>query len=356
LENQVPITIFDIAREAGVSHATVSRALNNKGDLSPATRARVLAVAEKLHYVPSSVARALVSGQTRTFGLIVSNNASPFFSEIVRVIEGTTNAAGFGLLLCNSAESQEQALRCLAMLLSKQVDAIILTPVQSDTRDVALLQRSGIPYLLLLRRFADLAADSVVLDNVKGGYLVTDHLLCLGHRRIGHVAGPSHIFSAEGRLAGYRKALEERGVPYDDGLVVNAGFTVAGGYEAAMVLLERARRPAPGPGRGEPATTAIFASTDLQAVGVLKAARELGLRIPDDVALTGGDDIELAEYLEVPLTTFRQPAHEIGARSVEILLARLAGDQSAPRQVVLDPELVVRRSSGHPIIEEELYT
>ena len=120
----------------------------------------MLAVAERLHYVPSSVARALVLGQTHTLGLIVSNNASPFFSEIVRAIEGATNAAGFGLLLCNSAESQDQALRCLAMLISKQVDALILTPVQSNSAYVALLQRSGIPFLLLLRRFPDFETDS----------------------------------------------------------------------------------------------------------------------------------------------------------------------------------------------------
>ena len=164
---------------------------------------------------------------------------------------------------------------------------------------------------------------------------MTDHLLQRGHRRIGHVAGPPHMSSSVGRLDGYRQALEACGVPYDESLVCHAAFTMEGGYQAARQLLNRPQRP-----------TAIFAATDMQAVGVLKAAKELGLAVPGDLALAGGDDIELAEYLEVPLTSFRQPSAEIGAEVVAILMSRIAGDRDGFKQVVLKPELIVRRSSG----------
>ena len=173
------------------------------------------------------------------------------------------------------------------------------------------------------------------MDNVEAGRLMTDHLLQRGHRRIGHVAGPTHISSAQGRLVGYRQALEACGVPYDEGLVCHAAFTMEGGYQAARQLLDRPQRP-----------TAIFAATDMQAVGVLKAAKELGLAVPGDLALAGGDDIELAEYLEVPLTSFSQPSDEIGAQVVAILMSRIGGDRDGFKQVVLKPELIVRKIFG----------
>ena len=329
------VTIHDVARTAGVSVATASRALNHKGEIGPDKRARVLAAAQTLGYAPSSMARALVSGRSRILGVLINNNASPVYAELLRGIEDAANAAGFTLLFSNSADSQEQALHCLATLQSMHVDGLLLTPVQTDRRDIELLQRSSLPFMLLLRHFPDLEADYVIVDNVAGGYLVTSHLLELGHRRIGHLAGPAHTSTAQGRLTGYRQALAERGAPFDQGLLTHADYTIAGGYEGARRLLERSDRP-----------TALFAATDLQAVGVLKAARELGLRIPEDLALAGGDDIELAEFLEVPLTTFRQPAREIGMLGAEILMARLRVGSQALQQVVLKPKLIVRRSSG----------
>jgi len=285
--------------------------------------------------VPSAAARALVSGKTDTIGMVVTDSASPVYAGIVRGVEEVANAAGFGLLLCNSGDSQERAIVCLETLRAKQVDGVLITPIQTDRRDIARLQESGVPFVLLMRHFVDVESDYVITDNEAGGYAATSHLLDLGHRRIGHLAGPVFVSSAQGRLTGYRRALAERGVPFDDGLVAHAPFTVAGAYDAAFSLLDRPDRP-----------TAIFAANDLQAVGVMKTARALDLTIPDELALVGGDDIELAEFLEVPLTTFHQPAREIGALGAEILLDRLRGGSGEPRRVVLTPRLIVRRSSG----------
>lgn len=328
------ITIREVAREAGVSVTAASRALNDKGELRLEKRARVLAAAHRLQYTPNSVARALVSGKSKTLGVMVTST-SPVYADILHGIEEAAQAADYGLLFANSADSQEQAMRGLALLRTHQVDGVILTSVQTDRRDIEFLQQAGIPFVLMLRHFPDLDTDYVILDNVKSGYLVTDHLLKLGHRRLGNVAGPLHVSSAQGRLAGYRKALKKYKVPYVDDLVQAAPFTIDGGFTAAMKLLERPDRP-----------SAIVAANDLQAVGVLKATRTLGLHMPEDLALTGGDDIELAEFLEVPLTTFHQPARQIGARAAKILIARLQGEPLPPQKIVLKPNLVVRRSSG----------
>jgi LacI family transcriptional regulator len=333
----MPATIRDVARLADVSVTAAHRALNGKSELSADKRVRILEAARRLNYVPSAAARALVSGKTKTIGMIATDNASPVYAGIVRGVEEVANAAGFGLLLCNSADSQDRALACLDLLRAKQVDGVLLTPVQTDLRDVQHLQENGTPFVLLLRHFAELATDFVITDNEAGGYVATRHLLELGHRRIGHVAGPAHVSSAQGRLAGYRRALAEHGIAADERLVAHAPFTVNGGFEAALELLARPDRP-----------TAVFAANDLQAVGVLKAARQLDLRVPEELALVGGDDIELAEFLEVPLTTFHQPARAIGARGAEILLGRLEGELGPPERVVLRPELIVRRSSGWP--------
>ncbi|MCC6792744.1 MAG: LacI family DNA-binding transcriptional regulator, partial [Thermomicrobiales bacterium] len=194
----MPITIRDVASLAGVSVTTAHRALTGKGELSDDKRQRVLAAAKQLNFVPSHTARALVSGRTRTIGMVVTDNASPVYAGIVRGVEEVANATGYGLLLCNSGDSQDRALACLELLRSKQVDGVLLTPVQSDRRDVDFLRDAGIPFVLLLRHFDDVVCDFVITDNELGGYRATMHLLARGHLRIAHIAGPAHVSSAQG--------------------------------------------------------------------------------------------------------------------------------------------------------------
>lgn len=318
-----------------MSVTTVSRALNDKGELAAHQRQRVLAIARRLHYVPSSAARTLVSGRSRTLGVIVNDNTSPVYAQVLAGIEETANARGFGLVFANSANSQEQALRCLDNLIGNHVDGVLLTPVQTDDRDLKRLQRAGVPFVLLLRHFDDLGTDFVAADNVTAGRIATRHLVETGYRRVAFVGGPEHTSTSRLRGQGYREALEAAGLGWDPELEVHAEFSVEGGRAAARRLLALKPRP-----------DAIFASTDLQAVGVLKAARELGVGVPDQLALVGGDDIELSEFLEPPLTTFSQRGREIGALGTQILLDRLDGDRQPVRQVRLEPRLVIRRSCG----------
>jgi len=331
-------TIRDVAREAGVSVTTASRAFNNKDDVHRNTRQRVMAAAERLGYAPNLVARGLVLGKSGAIGTVIADSANPVYTEALRGMESVVNRAGYGLLLCNAGETQEQALRCLTMLQHNRVEGVLLTPVQSDWRDVALLRAAGIPFLLVLRHALGHETDYVIPDHERGGYLVSRHLLDLGHRRLGHVGGPPFLSSAGGRLAGYRQALAERGLAYDTEMVAIGPFTIAGGYAAGMRLLDGPDRP-----------SAIFAANDLQAIGVLKAARQLGLRVPEDLALAGGDDIPLLDVLDPPLTTFHVPLFDIGARAAEVLLDKLAGRCEGLQQIIYPPELIVRRSSGGAI-------
>jgi LacI family transcriptional regulator len=331
-------TIRHVAKEAGVSVSTASRALNNKDDVSPETRQRVLDAAEKLRYIPSSIARGLVSGKTRTLGVVVNDNASPVYAEALRGIEEVANQAGFGVLICNSADSPEQEQHCLNILRANHVEGILISPCRTDEKIARRLKASGETFVFIVRHCPGIEADYVITDGVEGGYLVTDYLLTLGHRRVGLVTGPLGISTAEGRLAGYVKALDKHGLYYDEQLVSRGAYTVTGGYKAARQLLDRSDRP-----------SAIFAATDYQAVGVLKAARELAIRVPHDLALAGGDDIELAEFLQVPLTTFDSPSRQIGARAAEILIGRLKGECQDLQQIAFKPRLIVRESSGDSV-------
>jgi DNA-binding LacI/PurR family transcriptional regulator len=331
-------TIRDVARLAGVSVTTAHRGMTGKSELRSDTRERILQAAQTLNYVPSAAARSLVTGRSNTIGMVVTDNASPVYAGIVRGVEEVLNGGGYGLLLCNSSDNQERSLASLELLRSKQVDGVLLAPVQSDRRDLEYLLDADVPFVLLLRHFLDRDDAFIAMDNEAAGRLVTEHLLGLGHRRIGHIAGPSHVSSAQGRLSGYRLALEDAGVLSSRHLVTHVPFTIEGGFQAAVKLLELAEPP-----------TAIFAANDVQAVGVLKAARQLGVAIPKDLALAGGDDIELAKFLLVPLTTFRQPSFEIGRLAAGLLLSRMRGEQVERTQVVLQPELIVRDSSGEAL-------
>jgi LacI family transcriptional regulator len=330
------VTIKDVARHCGVSIAATSRALNNRGEVSPATRKLVLAGAAELGYIPNPLARGLVMGRLNTLGVVLTDNASPVYASILGGIEETAIREGFSVLLGNSAESQDQALRALDTLLATRVAGVLLVPTQHDQRDLERLAEWDTRSVLLLRRFPGVPSDYVVTDNERGSYLVTDHLIDLGHRRLAHIGGPERLSTAQERFAGFRKALGEHGMPVDEELVTRAPYTLEGGVEAARHLLQGPHRP-----------TGIVAATDRQAVGVLKAAQDLGIDVPRDLAVVGGDDIELAEFLAVPLTTFRQRAYEIGARGVETLLWRLRNpDNQEVRQIVLEPQIVVRRSCG----------
>lgn len=334
-----PVTIVDIARESGFSINTVSRALNNAPGVNAQTRARVLAVAERLHYTPSRVARSLLTKSTKTLGLIVTDCTNPFYARVIRAVEDTAFAAGYGVIVCNSGEQHDREVQAVRLLLESRVDGMLITPTQYSAEHIADLIERKVPFVLVGRRFENLETCYVTTDNAAGAEAATRLLLSLGHRRIGHTTGRQAISSVRERLIGYRSALSAFDIPFDESLVARAERDVAGGKAAAQHLLDLDDPP-----------TAIFAYNDLQALGVLQAARARGRRVPDELAVVGYDDIELAAFFEVPLTTVAQPTYALGQIAVELLFQLIEDPASVTEhQIVLQPELIVRASAGGPV-------
>jgi LacI family transcriptional regulator len=331
------VTVADIAREAGVSMMTVSRVINNKGDVSAATRQRVQEVVERLGYRPSGIARSLATQHTGTIGLVVPDVSNPFFADVVRGVEQVAYTGGYNVFLCNTEEDPQRELDILKSLEEKRVDGMVLV-----TRLEAHLLRSVLerqPAVVLVnrrqaRKKGAPAAVAVLLDDVGGGRAVTQHLLGRGHRAIGYLAGPVTSYSGSERGRGYRMALEAAGIPYNPDWSRHCPPTVQGGHEAARELM-----------LSHPDLTALYCYNDLVAVGVLQACAELGRAVPDDLAVAGSDDIPLAALVTPPLTTCRAPRYELGGQAVRLLINQIRGCPDECKEIMFPLELVIRASA-----------
>jgi len=328
------VNIADVAREAGVSVQTVSRALNNKGEISAETRERVLGIVERLGYRPNTLARGLVTQKTSTLGLVVPDIANPFFSEVARGAEDTAHGAGFSLLLCNTMENPTREVDALRTLEAQRVDGIILCSSRlSEEEFHAMLAR--LPAVILVNRESsrnDLK--SVCIDDEAGARCATQHLLHSGHRSIAFLAGPPASHSGRRRAQGYQRALSEAEIPIDPELSAVCTPHLEGGYNAVRQLLSC-----------RPEIDAFFCYNDLVAVGALQACAAQGRRVPEDIAVVGCDDILLAGLVTPPLTTLRSDKRGLGAEAVRLLLRRLTGCADGCENVVLQPELIVRASA-----------
>ena len=327
-------TIREVAESAGVSYATVSHVINNTRLVSPETRERVLAAMDTLNYRPNALARSLRQGKTNTIGLVLPDSANPFFAEISRSIEDEAFKKGYSVFLCNTESDTKRELFYVDVLSKKQVDGIIFVAAgdQADSLDY-LLQRN-MPVVMIDRNVPNVEGDAVLTDHQLGGYLATRHLLKLGHTQIACIAGPSSITPSAERIIGYRRALEEAGLPFDEKLVIRGDYHAQSGMDITNSLLKMNPRP-----------TAIFALNDLMAIGALRAAAEVGYSIPKDLAVVGYDDLEIARFTNPPLTTIAQAKKEIGAQAVNLLVDRMARKSRPPSRLVLAPELIVRRST-----------
>jgi LacI family transcriptional regulator len=328
------MTIHDVARAAGVSTSTVSRALTGTGRVSTATRQRVVEIAEAMGYQPNDLARSLLAKRTQTIAVIVPDITNPFFPELVMGIETVATARGHLVLLCNSA-SEATTWQDLAALRRKQVDGIILIGARLSPDRLATAT-AGIP-VVTVDREVPLAGASVVQSAHRAGALAaTEHLLGLGHRAIAHVTGPAWLNVARLRRLGYQDALAAAGLAADERLIVEGDFLEAGGYAAACELIRRGTE-----------FTAVFATNDLMAIGVLAALEEHGRPVPGQVSVIGFDDIHLASYIRPRLTTVRQHILELGKRAAEILIDRLGSTGTEPpAQETMPVELVIRESTA----------
>jgi LacI family transcriptional regulator, galactose operon repressor len=329
-------TIYDVARLAGVSTATVSRALNGTGQIAPATRAAIDAAVARLGYHPNTAAQSLVTRSTQTIALLLPDITNPFYAALVSGIQDRALEAGYTMLLCTTEGDPEREEQYLSLLRAKQVDGVLVDGLVLPPDRITRFVRDGLPIVCLDRDIDSTLVPLVQVDNRLGARLATEHLLSLGHERIAHVAGPPDLGISEERIEGYRDAHRTAGIRLDPELISVGSFTEEGGYEAARSLL------------ASRVFTAVFAANDLSALGVLSALAEAGRRVPDDISVVGFDDLRLSRFTTPPLTTVHQPAGEIARHATDLLL-ELAGGRKVDRMLhLLEPELVVRRSTAAP--------
>ncbi len=327
----------DVARQARVSLMTVSRVINNKGDVSNETRQRVLEIISSLGYRPSAIARSLATKETSTIGLVVPDVSNAFFAEVTQGVERLAYSKGYHVFLCNTEEDPQRELAVIQSLEEKRVDGLILCSSRLEEEKLIDIM-ANLPAVVLINRrlhqTVDEIFDSVTLDDERGGRLATTHLIQRGHRCIGFLAGPLASYSGAGRRKGYLAALQEAGISLVDGWMKHCQPSVEGGYEATRQLLGT-----------YPQLTALFCFNDLVAVGALQACDELRRRVPEDLAIVGHDDIPVAALVSPALTTCRVPRYELGARAVNALLERLRDCPGNCNQSILQPELVIRESA-----------
>jgi len=327
------VSIADVAREAGVSRQTVSRALNNKGEISNATLHRVQEVIDRLDYRPSSIARGLATRHTRTIGLIVPDIANPFFADIGRGADDAAHEAGYSLLLCNAVEDPDREADLLRTLEQRAVDGVVLCSSRLPEDDLADLVKRHDAVVLINRSLA--GSGSVCVDDARGTASVVQHLLGSGRRRIGLLVGPQMSHSSRERARGYAEALRAAGEEPDPTLTKRCDVPdIEGGYRAARALLG-----------ARPDVDGMICHNDLVATGALRVCAELGRRVPDDVAVTGADDVLLASLVTPALTTLRIDRQAIGAAALRMLIDQLHGASGACNMLVFQPELVVRASA-----------
>ncbi|MBT2438616.1 LacI family DNA-binding transcriptional regulator [Streptomyces sp. ISL-36] len=329
--------IKDVAREAGVSVGTVSNVINRPDLVSERTRRHVQEVIARLGYVRSESARQLRAGRSRLLSLLVLDMGNPFFVDLARGAERTARAAGLSVMVCNSDQSPAAEAEYLSLFAEQRVHGVLITPADPSGSNLQEFRRHGIPFVLVDRVAGGSGGCSVSVDDVAGGAMAVRHLVSLGHRSIAYISGQGHLLQVRDRRTGALNALAEAGLPPDALREIGADrLDVNSGRDAGARLLGMVERP-----------TAVFCANDLLALGVLQAMYAAGVRVPQDIAIVGYDDIEFAAAAAVPLTSVRQPAATLGAMATELLLDE-AGEQAAAhrhQQVVLQPELVVRGSS-----------
>jgi LacI family transcriptional regulator len=333
-----PISIREVAAYAGVSVGTVSNVLNRPDIVAQPKRDRVNAAIKALGFVRNESARQLRAGRSRTIGLVVLDVANPFFTDVARGVEDEASMSGLSVILCNSDVQLPKETRYLELLEEHRVQGILITPVAGTGERLARLQGRGTPVILVDSRSPSGSQCSVAVDDVLGGDLAVSHLLETGHERIAYVGGPLGLRQVADRLDGAARALERVGATVDDLLMIDtAALNVSAGQRAGVAIAGMPARQRP---------TAAFCANDLVALGLLQEMTRRRIRVPEDVAIVGYDDIEFAAAAAVPLSSVRQPRHQIGRTAAQLLLEEALGaDGHQHREVIFQPELEVRRSS-----------
>ena len=327
------VTLKDIAKIAGVSVNTVSRALNNKPDISKKTKKKILKIAKELNYRKDFTASSLRRKESRIVGVILADSANPFYSEVLKGIEAASKEFGYNIILINSERNYEQEVEAVDILLSRRIDGLLLSPVQEKQDDVEELIRLRIPLVIFARHFEDLPVNEVRSDDIKAGYIATSHLIERGAKRILMVNGYLHKSPARLRFKGYKQALSEYGIDYSDELLIVGDIGMEDGKKAIDKVLSRGI-----------SFDGVFAYNDMLALGAMKALKERGIRIPEEVKVVGCDDILFSAITTPSLTTVKMKKYEMGYEAFKLLIKVLKGKKRIEKKV-LDVELIIREST-----------
>ncbi len=333
------VSIKDIARAMNISYSTVSRALNNSPRVKEETREHIQRVAAEMGYLPSAVARSLVTRHTNTIGIVVTKITDLFFAEVIQGIEETALTFGQNVILTNSDGKPERELAAIQNLRERRVDGIILVAAcadQESKRQLFTLSGLDTPIVIINNVHGEHIGYSIEIDNVDGGRQATRHLLDLGHRRIAHIAGPATEWDAVERQSGYEQALHQADLIVNPALIIRGDSQPEGGLLAMQQFFSLADPP-----------TAVFCYNDATALGAMQAAHAAGLRIPQDLSIVGFDDIALAPFFAPPLTTIDQHKREMGILAVQMVLDLL--NNKAVQDCVLPSRLVIRESTAPPM-------
>lgn len=331
------VKLTDIAARTGYTVGTISKALQNKEGISPDTREAIMKAAKEIGYIANSQAGGLRSGSSKTIAIIVSDIANPLFSIKIKVCVEELEKHGYRAIVMDTEERPEREEQAVISALNKNVDGVLLCPNQKSTEGIDLLRQNGMPFVLMGRRFMDSEDDYIVCDDIHGGYLAGRHLAQLGHRRILVITADPSISSSRERLQGFRRAMDECGIPEDPRLIIQSDASAQDTGRMMDAILDHG-----------PTFTAIFAFSDYIAWEVIYALNRRGLQVPGDISVVGFDDIQSHIRFPPPLTTVHYPKRMISTRCVDLLLRRIGGVAGEPVQQVLESHLVVRETTAPP--------
>jgi len=328
------VTIRDVAKAAGVSINTVSRALNNKPDIHKETKERVLKIARELGYIKDATATSLRYGLTKVIGVILEDSSNPFYSEVLKSIEMAARKRGFNVIFMNTEKDYSLEEDAVKTMLSRRVDGIIISPTQEKSEDIQLLIKSAVPFVILGVHFDGMEVPEVYSNDVKGGYLAVSHLIEKGRKNIVYLSGYLYKSVARMRLEGYRRALYEHMLPFDESYVFEVEEGVENSYKKMLDIIESGLQ-----------FDGVFCFNDISAIGAIQALREKGYTIPDDVSVVGYDDIAFAHFIQPKLTTVRIDKQKEGEEAFELLYEMIKRKEFVNKKLVLDVELVVRETT-----------
>lgn len=326
------VTIKDIARIANVSYATVSRALNDHKDVNEQTKQKILKICNEVGYSPNAIARGLVKQNTYTIGLLVPDITNPYYPEVARGVEDEASKEDYNVFLCNTNWDMMKEVDYFNLLLAKRVEGIIIAPVSDDTMKFVEKFTDRLPIVFLGTRIEGEKYNYVVIDNVKGAEMITEYLIGLGHRKIAFIGGTKDSGTFSDRVLGYKNALKKNNIEIDENMIKICGYRKVDGSNALKAMAKEANLP-----------TAIFAVNDLLALGIIDAAENISLSIPEDISLVGFDDIPYASLPKIRLTTVSQPKDHIGREAIRILLEKIENKNTrVGLQRIVQPELIIR--------------